>query len=64
MNKWKLHKIGEAIKFNPSENLRKGSKATGQPEILNAFTLYEMFENAGGDSAALAEVIAQVEGVE
>ena len=44
--------------------LRKGSKATGQPEILNAFTLYEMFENAGGDSAALAEVIAQVEGVE
>ena len=36
----------------------------GQPEILNAFTLYEMFENAGGDSAALAEVIAQVEGVE
>ena len=44
--------------------LRKGSKAKGQPEILNAFTLYEMFENAGGDSAALAEVIAQVEGVE
>jgi len=43
--------------------LRKGSQAIGKPEPLNAFTLYEMFENAGGDSAALAEVIAQVEGV-
>jgi len=43
--------------------LKKGSQAIGQPEILNAFTLYEMFEKEGGDSAALAKVIAQVEGV-
>ncbi len=43
--------------------LRKGSQAIGKPEPLNAFTLYEMFEKEGGDSAALAKVIAQVEGV-
>jgi hypothetical protein len=43
--------------------LKKGSQASGNPEPIDAITLYQMYEEAGGDPAAFASVIAAVEGV-
>ena len=43
--------------------LKKGSQATGDPQPIDAITLYQMYKEAGEDSAAFASVIAEVEGV-